>query len=243
MDQSGSLFPCTQSSWRGDNQSTSDSPRIVPVGYRTTRIGQPRINKTIPTTVRRVGQSQLPRQNIRPSASHMARPAQPHAPRTALRPSPRIAASRATIPPANLRQLKPQLDVLRPTEAAAIGPSSPRPSFQPQLDTVERPVFENTDQMTMPIAAPRYQEQSPQAAMARAPRPSLSEIAPSRADPRLAGAPVSVAQAQRSLFGSLYDDVGAPNALTAQDIPLDLDAPIPTVSSVPVARIDQSPLY
>ena len=40
------------------------------------------------------------------------------------------------------------------------------------------------------------------------------------------------------LFGSLYDDVKAPKTLTAKDIPTDPDAPIPTVTSVPIKRLD-----
>ncbi len=234
----------------GDNQTTTDSPRIIPVGYRTTKIGQPMVNKTISTQVRRIGQSPISSQpaTSRPfgysqmSRSHsVTRPIQ--------QPAPRIASTTSA---PRLQHLKLQLDVMKVKKPAAIiAPTTP-PSFQPQLDTNERPVFShpNKQQETASNGTAPPQIQKPQVVMPSAPMPRLSNIEmglPPRsalraADPRLAGAPISVARAQQSLFGSLYDDVKAPRALSLQDIPVDPDAPIPTVSSVPVARIDQSPL-
>lgn len=55
----------------------------------------------------------------------------------------------------------------------------------------------------------------------------------------LAGGPVAGnLPSTSSLYGSLYDDVRQPKTLSAKDIPMDPDAPISTVTSVPIETID-----
>ena len=54
--------------------------------------------------------------------------------------------------------------------------------------------------------------------------------------PELApNAPATIVQ--ESLFGSLYDDVKAPKAIGPEDIPVDANAPIATVASVPSKKV------
>ena len=220
----------------GENSSAHDSPRITPIGYRTTRIGKPVVQRRVKPKVQRLGLSQagyqqqpantanrLPAYGSRPSPQQIQRPMQ----------------APAQMPQA-VNRLKPQLDTFAPPPQAtpiSVAPAQ-QPSFKPLLDTVAAAPANAVQPQPNPALAP--QAQAPNAP------PSLSQLKPGpstrQADPRLAGPPASVAQAQNSLFGSLYDDVKAPRALTASDIPDDLDAPIPTVSSVPVAQIDQNPL-
>ncbi len=149
-----------------------------------------------------------------------------------------------------------------PAQRPAIAPSPRNNTFRPQLDTLPQ---QKATKPAAPAPVQPVREASVNAPIATAPtalpagqnfhtgpkvNKSLSQLkvtppAQRRADSRLAGGytpPVSVETAQSSLFGSLYDDVKAPKSLTPQDIPANPDAPIPTVTSVPTQKIEQSPM-
>jgi len=54
--------------------------------------------------------------------------------------------------------------------------------------------------------------------------------------------PLTAAQAEQSLFGSLYDDVVAPKPMTKEEA-TNPDAPIATVKAVPVKKVTEETLF
>lgn len=147
----------------------------------------------------------------------------------------------------------PQLDAL-PARPASTRPAytSPghqqikRPAYQPMLDTspvlaASTPTPTPTPQtgISNDIRTPKVRAENlaaiPRLSQmpANKPRPSVSSA--------LAGGPVAATlPPSSSLYGSLYDDVKRPKSLSADDIPQDPDAPIPTVTSVPVENIEMT---
>jgi len=250
----------------GDSHSATDSSRIVQAGRRTVRVGAPAPQPVLAGRTTRIGQPQVhaqahrrivPQQARANAAAPQAQPAIQQ--RQMMRGPARQAVRRQVQPVPQMHRptrtaFRHSVDMAAPQRAMPARPQAPaaapaRPQFKPMLDTAPQadapgPVA------TQPTAArleraPNISEAS-QASMPRA--RSISEASsaayPSTPDSRLAGAPtapVSVAQAQNSLFGSLYDDVKAPKTLTPADIPADPDAPIPTVHSIPTVPIEQSP--
>lgn len=127
--------------------------------------------------------------------------------------TPEYQASRAAQP-----KFRPHLD------AQSLPPTQPQPMRNP----ISRPE---------PSQTPSFIEPSLSAASQLS-----SQIIEPRIDPGLAGAPVTAQPSRNALYGSLFDDVKTPRTLQKSDVNLDPEAPIPTVSSVPVSNIDQSPL-
>lgn len=238
----------------GDNPTARASERLVPAGYRTLRVGTPerKIRRPSTNTVR-VGFVPSPNTaSVKMTAPTNAVPS-PNTQRAAA-PAPKLQyqnQSQRTLP-----VLRHSLDA----KPQSVLQAAPRLASRPVLPIAPRPVDQSISplvrQQTVRLPAAPVQPSIQNSEITAPtpieistelpePRPAIAMAAPIPApqiDSDLVGAPVSVERAQRSLFGSLYDDVKAPQSLTAQDIPLDPDAPIPTVTSVPVAKIDQSRL-
>ncbi len=125
-----------------------------------------------------------------------------------------------------------------PNAGGTITNNAAESEFAPMLEAASQSRIEQNPMAPVP---PRSA-----AAPARPDMPSLSDIpqnilAPS-IDSALAGGPLNrPAPRGDALYGSLFDDVKAPRGLTADDIPMDPDAPIPTVTSVPIERLDVAP--
>lgn len=235
----------------GDSQSGRNNYRLVQGGQRTTRIGHvpaavtyssPGLvtrtghvptnyrTKTVPTRststpiVTKPGwQQQRLTHQRRPVSSQNQRHTQ--------------LQSAATFRPHldTARQPRPQQNNARP-EPVTPRPVSERHRFVPLLDNTpqQQPVV--SQRQTAQIQVPDQPVVRPEETRNI---PSLSQmpgIQPRASiESGLAGGPVAATLPRSSsLYGSLYDDVKAPRALGAGDIPVDPDAPISTVKSVPV---------
>lgn len=104
------------------------------------------------------------------------------------------------------------------------------------------PQLSEQGQSTPPLGNPAAQRQPilQRPAMAR-PAPNV----PAEMGPRAAqgqAMPMTAAEAQSSLFGSLYDDVKIPRPIDPRAFAANPDAPIPTVANVPTRPISQTPL-
>lgn len=110
-----------------------------------------------------------------------------------------------------------------------------------KVSTPPQHIIPTRGQVPMPpgYTPPQASFQAPQQVAQHAQPHPQSISVPSPAEMISPKVPVgiSVAAAEESLFGSLYDDVTAPKSLTAQDIPTDSDAPIATVSRVPTKKV------
>ncbi|NNE57594.1 MAG: hypothetical protein HKN36_05760 [Hellea sp.] len=246
----------------GLNPASWDSSRIVPAGYRTTRVGQTmtqpqaRQQNTI-----RVGQvpaqynataqrRAVPAPLIR--KIQQSNPAPAPAPVQMSAPLPKTNAAPHHMRTANVYSANavnempsPQIPYAAvPEPAAALNyPANQR--IEPQLDEMPRPVANPASDMRRPEPPAQAQNNavsSPEKSQSGLTPISQIPATPMRrpiAESGLAGAPIL---ARQSLYGSLHDDVKIPRALTPADIPDDPDAPIPTVRSVPVGHIDQGNL-
>ena len=200
----------------GDNTPTRVTARLVPSGTRTVRVG------TIPNT--------QPGQTVRVGQVPQSKPAT----RRVVRKLPPPAQQQAS-PAIHRKPAQPQQQVALPTPRpqfrhsldSAPMPPQQRPAARPQPET---PKSHHTKRLQELIARQQAAAQSaPQTAQAPA---QGSALPPRMPRPQLApNAPATIVQ--ESLFGSLYDDVKAPNAIGPEDIPVDADAPIATVASVP----------
>jgi len=220
----------------GEDNSAIDSARIIPTGFRTTRVGTPQMpTARAPGSVTRVGA--VPnRQAITTlppisQASHrrVQQPAAKQMPFRHSLDSSRTAPaySRPTPPPRHSVQAASHTTSQGQQIKARPAPAT-QTKFRPMLDSA--PQASVSQPANVPAAPPRL-SQMPQ----NKPNPSVES--------GLAGGPVAAAPAtSKSLYGSLFDDVKAPRALSPADIPSDPDAPIPTATSVPIERIDVSPL-
>jgi len=224
----------------GDNGSGFQSSAVVYTGYSAPRMGSRSVFQTqLPGNTVRVGEIPKPKLQLRRVVQRPAPVRQAPfqtatqrraANQPAMQTTMRRTAPQATRPSPSFRHVLDQA----PGSVQTTPQAQPvQRKFVPQLDTHEQ---------AMPMAqAPQLPAQSPR--LSELVPPPISEAVHRtpviKADPGLAGAPT--ASGSTSLFGSLYDDVKAPRSLTYQDI-ADPDAPIPTVNSVPIAEIRQSPL-
>lgn len=119
------------------------------------------------------------------------------------------------------RQVDPRQAESRLTPKGQTFPPSAMP---PQPSTMQRPQG--------------YPQQAPQRQAYAAPQRPRVNI-PAEMSPRQ---PMSAAQAEQSLYGSLYDDVKVPRPIDAAAFAANPDAPIPTVANVPVAPVQVGPL-
>ena len=220
----------------GDNLSAGPSYNLVQGGERTTRVGyvpaaqsysQNRSQMSAPKAVtqpRRRFIRQAPQPKIMPQRAAQQRPAQMFRPQldTAgpARPYPMTTrqtqqAPRQAVSPA-ISQFKPMLD-------ASAAPITEQPYAAPAPQPVSAPELPASAQMQPPPPTVPSLSQMP----SNTPSPSIES--------GLAGGPIAGNLPRNSsLYGSLYDDVKAPRTLGAMDIPVDPDAPISTVKSVPV---------
>ena len=115
----------------------------------------------------------------------------------------------------------------------------PQPAVDPRLTATGQSV---------PPGVPAYGQQQMRQQQAQRPamqRPHMQPAArpnvniPSEMAPR---GPMTAAQAQQSLFGSLHDDVKVPRPIDPAAVARNPDAPIPTVSNVPVAPVQMQPM-
>lgn len=232
----------------GESMSATNHPRLVPGGHRTIRVGQPAAQRTQTGNLARVGQAQPARRVVRtptPQPDPRLQIANYRAPIAG------IATPGSSTPPTNQRppqrhtSFKPQLDVLASAPLPAPQrpqPPAMQPDFKPMLDSAASPQARQTPENMprRPAAAPPTVQAEDINAI-----PRLSAMPDNRPNPSvesgLAGGPVALTlPPNSSLYGSLYDDVKAPRSLNAEDIPADPDAPIPTVSSVPVESLNVS---
>lgn len=244
--------------------SSINHSRLIPAGQRTVRVGQtPSQARRIAASVKRVGQVPRHTQNAQATSRNVVRMPLPQSnprqqianyrspvhsistPRSASQ-MPRQAMIPAAVQPN--RGLTPQLDVLPasvPRTNVAVSRAAEQRRFQPMLDT--RP--QQQRQTYLPdqneLSAPERPQYKPPTIRAEdiASIPTLSQMPSNKPRPSiesgLAGGPVAATlPPSSSLYGSLYDDVKAPRSLNLSDIPQDLDAPIPTVKSVPVEALD-----
>lgn len=154
-------------------------------------------------------------------AQHPAYQRHPNAPQTQARQAPtsqhqhQYQAAPVTDPRARRLQ-----DRLKQQQMASAAPS---PVTQPTQPPARANVSQSGQQPLPPGYAPPTRT---------APQPSAPHLMQPKIPPG-----ISVAQAEQSLYGSLYDDVTAPRSLKPEDIPMDADAPIATVSSVPTKPV------
>lgn len=256
----------------GDNPTAYDSARLVPIGHRTTRIGQTASSHLVPQpgSVTRVGAIPAPQSRVQTPRQRIVQPVPQSvnpilARSSAVRaPSPQANAVHAPVrhqapmpfshslesqPPAPVRAPVPA-----PVHAPVQQPQTPasenrpvRSPFASRAATTPQTGFKpllDSQIAQRPPAAQRPQTES--YSLPKPSMPSLSEIpqnvlAPS-IESGLAGGPTrSAPPSGNSLYGSLYDDVKAPKILTREDIPTDPNAPIPTVTSVPIEKLDVQP--
>jgi len=237
----------------GDSATAMNHRGLVPGGQRTTRVGQSaaqfsqarhttRVGQTAPS--RKVVRTPVPQRDPRLEIANYRAPvagiATPGATRA---PMPQRAIQQ--VPPARSMAFRPQLDVL---------PSSHRSVPQRPLQTTAKPKFRPILDSATPHQSAQLPARPPEPPIAEPPTigaedldsiPKISAMPQNRPNPSveagLAGGPVALSlPPNSSLFGSLYDDVKAPRSLTPSDIPADPDAPIPTVSSVPVESLNVS---
>ncbi len=214
----------------GNSQSAIDdygftSGRLIMGGQRTTRIGQPQLasNYQPKPTTRGRNYPTASRPAHKRMVHHPARTVPPQAPAQPSRPN-----------------FMPMLDTVPQSRAVSQNRplvQRPRPSFKPMLDNTRIP---QTSSVSPTRRSAVQTEKVP-------PRiPSLPEKPINRPhipiEPSLVGGPATVpAPKTNSLYGTLYDDVKAPKSLDNVEIPLDPEAPIPTVTSVPIGKLEVSP--
>lgn len=235
----------------GGNPSAYNSARIIQAGYNTTRIGQIETSQLVPIqgSLTRIGSvpqpPQIQRQVRRPQirvpaigASAMATPTQA-VDRT---------SQHSYTGPTN--QFRHSLDSRQTIRTRAETRTNQSPFAAPQSGPVRQAVTTqkftpmlDTQGANMTVA--NMASKPPQRALPTPSLPSISEIPQNVLTPSvesaLAGGPRASASTSNSLYGSLFDDVKAPRSLTTKDIPEDLNAPIPTVTSVPIERLDVQP--
>ena len=219
----------------GDNSSARASSRIIPSGSRTIKVGQP---------------APQPVAGPRPAAKAAAAPATP--PRRVVRrvePVPQKQMPTPTSYRAPLSAPRPvQAPLSQPAfrhslDAAPQPPASPRtaaPSDSEMISTVQRRRLEAmVNRPTAPVPSPNALPIPPNPAT----MPDQMQATGAPVPPRMPQpqpqfpAGMTAQQTEQSLFGSLYDDVSAPNSLTPENLPADENAPIATAKSVPVKKV------
>jgi len=222
----------------GDNATATDSSRIISAGHRTRRLGQANVTPAFSSgSVTRIGA--IPTPQSRPAPTRVMRRL---APQPGHKPQPAVTQQRPAY--------RHSLDTARNTGTARQNTQrqTQQPQFRPHLETINsaaRPTARPAPQPANPIPvlesknAPSYASAAPKPDNVRAQGPqrppALSDIPQNQPRPSLesglAGGPApKPATDKNSLYGSLFDDVKAPRALNPSDIPLDPDAPIPTVA-------------
>lgn len=209
------------------------STRMISGGSRTLRVGSPSSTlmsrRPAPVSFPKhvldaEPQEHMPQTHVKPPVQTRAPvrtplpgQAQYQAQPAAFKAAPRLQHSLDTLPPQHYqRQVNPARPSSAPIKAQPMERMQqpvPRPQAAPQLPPVTQQV------------PPQRPHQLPMPNV-EAPRPVAQ--APSQ---------------KHSLFGSLHDDVKIPRPLTPEDIPSDQDAPIATVSSVPVKKGVSDTLY
>lgn len=230
----------------GSGAVNGSSARLVSTGTRTMRVGMgnPEPQNTVtptysappapqtqrpytPANARTIPARMVETAGNRPKLRHTLDSATPLTRTT--EPSPPMTARMLPQASPSMREATPQLKHVLETTAPTypVGRQSQPQQASREISTPE-PVRETQSYNTPP----------PQRAAPLESRSSLTPLtAPVRPNPdNLAGrnpVALSAAQAQASLFGSLYDDVNQPRALSEADVS-DPDAPIATVATVPV---------
>ncbi len=272
----------SQFSISGESPNAIDSVKIIPAGYRTTRLGQPssqyrpssvkmtRLPSKSPTV--RVGAVPLQQYNhVRAPQAHnyqrtevrhqqvspqianqpsainnqLSRlPVRSHQPTSGIQSQAIRQNSGAFSNRQYVNNSRPKQVRHHQTPTANVYQSQETGAMKPHLDNIQQ-TYSDVNHSLEPQkpAAPVPTQNSMNGPTYNA-RPA-SEISMQRSappiEPGLAGGP-SQPVTQNSLFGSLYDDVKAPRTLQSSDIILGPDAPIKTVDSVPVGKVDVSPL-
>lgn len=204
------------------------STQLISGGSRTLRVGsqpsaQPRFSRVPQNTSRQVI-SQPTAQHPTQQAVH--RPAPTRRPLHALDTLPQRAAPQPAPRPVTTPRFQHSLEATQPMNSQ----SQRAPVQRPQMRAPQRPAYA-PQANPRPVAATRAQP-------TRLPLPKV-EARPMENRP-MARAPI---QTRNSLYGSLHDDVIVPKPLTPADIPLDPNAPIPTVRSVPTQKVMKDRLY
>ncbi|WP_371397706.1 hypothetical protein [Fretibacter rubidus] len=178
------------------------------------------------------------------------------APRQVMRPSPAPRYNGPQNIPNQMSgdpRLQQRLMQQRQIQQRQMPQSQMQPQARPQGQLQQQPAIDprlSATGQAVPPGVPSYrpqampQQQAQHQQVQRQPvqrqpmqRPSVnipSEMAPQR--------PMTAAQAQQSLFGSLHDDVKIPRPIDPVAVARNPDAPIPTVSNVPVAPVQMQPM-
>lgn len=243
----------------GSNGVTSYSRRVARGGTSTVRVGSPvtaPTRRTAPAkpanviAARTQPFSKPPAQNVatvRPGAR-------------ALRPGPQSVPTRRVIRKPVPQRIQPGLTAYRSQSRTRPAPAMPhtqqRPRFRHNLDpgvpqgfTPRRPArapaaqppqgFQGGDPRLQNMVRRKSAQPAQQSKQVPAPaaRPTpQAQARPAPQAPARPQRPLSLSEAEQSLFGSLHDDVKMPKAMTAAE-QSNPDEPIATVTSVPVKKV------
>ncbi len=237
-----------RSSTAGSNFVRQSTPSLVQTGGSVTRVGQISSPQTKPPSsspsrhvLRHSVPTLDPRHQIANYRSRLHSIATPRGGTALSQQTPQQAISNAR------PKFSPHLDALPPRRE--IDPTvahkyAKRSAYKPMLDT--RPIVSQSAPISDAPTDDRPGIAAPKVSAEDLPTiPRLSQMPMNKPRPSinsaLAGGPVAgTLPASSSLYGSLYDDVKRPRSLSADDIPVDPDAPISTVISVPVENPEMS---